>query len=110
MCSLALEYTLYKRGYLGKGRQRHACTLYSSVTDPKHYDVDPDPDPSFHFVAGLDPDPTFHSDADPDPAPHQSDSYADLDSDLSFDFDVDPCSQNYRDPCGYGSATNYTGF
>ncbi len=37
----------------------------TSVADPHHLDLDPDP--AFHFDA--DPDPTFHSDADPNPDP-----------------------------------------
>ncbi len=36
------------------------------VTDPYHFDADPDPDPACPFDA--DPDPTFHFDADPDPS------------------------------------------
>jgi hypothetical protein len=37
-------------------------TVPSSVADPHHVDVDPNP--AFNFVA--DPDHTFHSEADPD--------------------------------------------
>jgi hypothetical protein len=40
----------------------------SSIADPHHFDVDPDPDSAFHFDA--DPDPTFQSDADLDPTTH----------------------------------------
>jgi hypothetical protein len=36
----------------------------TNVTDPHHFDADPDP--ACHFDA--DPDPTFHFDADTDPS------------------------------------------
>jgi hypothetical protein len=41
------------------------------VADPHHFNVDPDPEPAFHFY--MDPDPAFHVNAYPDPAPYQSD-------------------------------------
>jgi hypothetical protein len=38
------------------------------VAEPQHFNVDPVPDPTFHFSA--DPDPAFHSYAVPDLAFH----------------------------------------
>jgi hypothetical protein len=46
--------------------------IKENVANPKHYDADPNPDPSFHF--DTNPDPTFPFDPDPDPAPYQSDA------------------------------------
>ncbi len=53
-------------------------TPRTRVADPHHFNMDPDPDPSFIFNADpdpnfhFDPDPdlTFHFNADPDPASH----------------------------------------
>ncbi len=42
------------------------CMYTTSVTDPYHFDADPDPDPGSHFDA--EPDPIFQFDADPDPS------------------------------------------
>ncbi len=58
----------------------------SSVSDPHHFD--PDPDSAFHFDA--DPDPTFHSGADQDTTFH-----ADDDPDPTFQFDADPDSTTH---------------
>jgi hypothetical protein len=42
--------------------------IHKSVTDSHHFDMDPDPDPAFHF--DLVSDPIFPFDADPDPSIH----------------------------------------
>ncbi len=48
-------------------------TPITRVSDPHHFNADPDSDPAYHFNAG--PDPAFHFYAyhfqDPDPAPHK---------------------------------------
>jgi hypothetical protein len=38
----------------------------TSVLDPDHFDVDPDPDPALHFYVDLDKDPPFQFGTDPD--------------------------------------------
>ncbi len=40
------------------------------MSDPHHYNADPDPAFRFH----ADPDPAFHFNTDPDPAPYQGDA------------------------------------
>ena len=42
---------------------------FSSVADPSHFDVDPDPDPRIHLSVIVDPDPRIHiwKKVDPDP-------------------------------------------
>ncbi len=70
-----VEGWLWPQGEAGGGRRYGglSCTgtaRSSSLADPHHGDVDPDP--SFHFDA--DQDPNFHFDVEPDPATHQSDA------------------------------------
>ncbi len=46
--------------------------LKSRVSNPDHFDSDPDPAPAFH--SNADQDPSFHFNADSDPASHQGDA------------------------------------
>ncbi len=68
----------------------YANSICARVSDPHHFNADPDQEPdldlSFHFNADPDPNPTFHFNADPDPnqtftfstdpdpVPHQGDA------------------------------------
>ncbi len=54
----------------GLTRWSYYHVVLNRVAEPHHYNADPDPDLSFHFIAALAPDPTFYFNADPDSAPH----------------------------------------
>jgi len=54
----------------GSGKNLFRWYVAASVSDPGHFNADPDT--SFHFNAGPDPHPTFHLKADPYPVPHYS--------------------------------------
>ncbi len=77
--------------------------ILGSVVNPRHFVVDPNLDPAFHFDAYLaDPDPTFHSDAELDANPDPTTGthfFLDLDPSMlqndpirltPFHFDTDP--------------------